>query len=310
MHDIDDRLTAAARSAAERAGLPDAPVIRDHGRRIVRRRRAARGGGVLSLIVALVAGIGFAGGFGIGGRAAPVAPATGGGATTEAPDTSKAEVRMPAPTVTEKRGSIELRGKASGTETWRFGVRTSPEGVCAEHEVMPLGASGSSCSDREAVVGDTLGIVEPSCSGEVSDFFTGTGDDQEDGEGHYGTMFTGLVSPDAALVRVELLDGRALELEPVPSKELGAGLVAGYLPECVLHAYTFALDAEGKVVSVHGSNTGGLSRLGDVAPSPSRDPQGQLRFAAGVTPERRREILLAIEARGAELVGVDGDRYG
>jgi hypothetical protein len=213
--------------------------------------------GVLSLIVALVAGIGFAGGFGIGGRAAPVAPATGGGATTETPDTSKTEVRMPAPTVTEKRGSIELRGKASGTETWRFGVRTSPEGVCAEHEVMPLGASGSSCSDREAVVGDTLGIVEPSCSGEVSDFFTGTGDDdQEDGKGHYGTMFTGLVSP------------------------------------------------------VHGSNTGGLSRLGDVAPSPSMDPQGQLRFAAGVTPERRREILVAIEARGAELVGVDGDRYG
>jgi hypothetical protein len=305
MHDIDDRLTAAARSAAERAGLPDAPAIRDHGRRIVRRRRAARATGAVTLAAALVAGIGFAGGFGIGGSE-PVAPASApvpvrGGD----PDTSMATIQMPNPTATAKRGSIELQG-GSGGQAWTYGIKPSKEGVCLGWELSSGLGSGTTCGPAEKILAEDPDTAMAECVGGVAN---NDGRDQEEGKGNYATMITGVVSPKAALVRAELLDGRALEFRPVVSEELKVGLIAGFVPECVIHTWTIVYDPGGQVLAAKPMRDGTRTDVGNLFPITPSDPKGTITFAPGTTAERRSEILRAAEVRGAQLSRRDGDRY-
>jgi hypothetical protein len=313
MHDVDDRLTAAARSAAERAGLPDAPVIRDHGRRIVRRRRTARTAGAVTLAAAVVAVIGIGGGFGLGGTAAPVAPANGGTLGPKEIDTTKVEVTVPDPVVTEKPGSIELRGDTPGrkSEGWSYAIRPGDDGLCVGYDVQPLG-TGAECGGTKATIAADPVEVSASCVAQPPGDVTSTVvDAQADGKDEYATMITGLVGPKVETVRVELLDGRALLVKPVPSREFGVGLVAAYLPECVTQTYSLALDAGGKVLAVTPSFQGDRGGLTDEGMSQVRkmDPQGSLEFSPKATAEKRRAVLQAIERRGAQINRTDGDRY-
>jgi hypothetical protein len=300
MDELDRRLATIARSAAERAELAAPAAVRGRGRAFAVRRRTARGAGVVAIVVIL------AGGFAIAtrqGRPVPADPAGG-----LAPPVSAAPTMMPAPTVTRgAKGAMTLRGATRAGGSWTYSLHYQKGKLCEDVSVAPSGAGSGGCGGNRPEP-EQRNRANAGCSGGDMDGDTTPGD----GAGAYDSTITGMVDPRAAMVRLELLDGRRLLVRPVADDHFGFKLFGTWLPECVSYADATVLDAAGRVIAHKPPYAVDLYRAsGDVPGPPGMpgDAQVELTFDARVPKARRTGFLLGIELRGAELYEVKGDRY-
>ena len=301
MDELDRRLATIARVAADRADLPEADAVRRRGRTFALRRRAVQGAGALALVV------GLAGGYAVAtdrSGPAPVPEAV----QALAPAVAAEPIRMPPAQVTRgAKGAMELRGPTRDGGTWSYKLHYERGQLCEDSELAPGGAGGGGCGGQSPDP-DQLNRAHAGCSGGDME-----GDPTpNDGAGAYDGLITGYVSPQAAMVRLDLLDGRKLLVEPVLNEHFDIKLFGAWLPECVSYADTVVLDAAGKVIASRpplSTELLGAHAQDPLTPGLPGDGRVELRFADDVPSERRTGFLQAIELRGAELFSAEGDNY-
>jgi hypothetical protein len=298
--DLDRGLAEVGWAASAAADLADPARIRLRGRRRQRQQRAQVALAVL-LVASLVGGAGVLRGLhesSDGGRA--VAPA----GVVMAPD--------PVVRVDTATGTVRLSGPA-GDKTWAVEVRRKRGVACVRVEDPMVTAPGL----RESGLGDCAGQLLPEPDvvafldastdvGTSSDCAGGIIGSETDGTGAYGKLLYGFAAPQAERVRLELLDGRVIEVRPVASDVLDRKVYATWLPECVTVATT----------AVYGPGDALLSRK----PAPGASLAGdQSRAIPGtravdvtfgdLSQPQRIELLVSLERAGGEVFWHDGDLY-
>jgi hypothetical protein len=201
---------------------------------------------------------------------------------------------------------MTLRGPGRAGGTWTYSLHYEKGQLC-EDVVAPGGAGGGGCGGNRPEP-EQRNRASAGCSGGDMD-----GDPTpRDGGGAYDSTITGMVDPRAAMVRLDLLDGRRLLVRPVADDYFGLKLFGTWLPECVSYADTTVLDAAGRVIAHEPPYAVDLYRdLGEDLGPPGMpgDAKVELTFDAKVPQARRTGFLVGIELRGAELYEVKGDRY-
>jgi hypothetical protein len=298
---LHERLTSYAQAGARAARPATASAARGHGARLLVQRRVAQGSAALLLVAGIVGGAVVAGNHAERG----VAPANGGGSqptgtVAKRGATAGIEAATP-PQVVRTAGAIELRGRTGQGQPWSYMVAKRQGGFCdlGTTDTSPPGAElgddrGSQCSWGGGGFGSQ---VQPLSAFELNTVSEGCGTTNETdmpvGDDQWETLLAGLASPDAATVRLELLDGRRIETHPVATDLLAARPFAIYLNQCVMGTTTVAYRADGSVIA----------RSGGEAPFPPQmgEWKANLTFDSKVTVAQRTELLVELERAGAQL---------
>jgi hypothetical protein len=321
MEQVHRRLTSYAQAGAAAAGAGDAAAVRGRGARLRVRRRLAQGSAVLVLVAAVAGGATLAGSW--SGRDA-VAPAGNGQAPPAATAGTGAAVagvvrtmRAPDPEVVRKPDSIELLGRTGQGRTWSFLLTRRPDGICQltdedrdgpSRSIGPgpmgecgaPGGAGGGTIEPGPIQASDLNMASDGCSGGISDTAAARSGTGERGDGQYDALLTGLASPGAARIRLVLLDGRAIDVQPVATDLFEARPFATYLNECIGGVTTVAYRADGSVLSTKSAPHG---------PPEVGEWRATLTFGKDVAPGRRTDLLVALERGGAELYEAKDGRY-
>jgi hypothetical protein len=313
MEQVQRRLDAYARAGEAAAGAGDAAAARGRGSRLRLERRLAQGSAALLLVVGLAGGAALAGARSGDRDVAPAGdgqvPATTAGRRPAGPAVDGI-VQAPSPQVVRTADSIELKGRTGQGRTWSYLLAKRPGGVCQLGD-LDRDAPGRSLKPEPTGMCGSLGgagfgtRVRPILARELNTVKDGcgsvAGDAQPTGDDQWETLLTGLAGPEVDRIRLELLDGRVMEVRPVATDLFEARPFAVYLNQCIVGVTTVAYRADGSVLSRSPGTAGSPPQLGQWL--------ADVRFDRRVTGERRTELLVALERGGAQLYEAGNGRY-
>jgi hypothetical protein len=304
METVQRRLDAYARAGADAAGPGDAAAARGRGARLRLRRRLAQGSAALLLVAGMAGGAALAGARS-GDRAVDPAGTGQVPAVTHAGSgpAVKGVVQAPAPQVVSTADSIELKGRTGQGRTWSYLMAKRPGGVCQLGDLDRDGPGRSLEPESSGMCGTLGGAgfgtrVHPVLAGELnaltdSGCSTVPGDGPPSGDDQWETLLTGLAGPGVGRVRLELLDGRIIEVRPVATDLFQARPFAVYLNQCVTGTTMVAYRADGSVLSRKPGAPASPPQLGEW--------KADLTFDRHVQSERRTQLLVDLERGGAQL---------